>query len=155
MRELGDLRTSRVDLASFFRLHFGLEGGCRGRLLDTRDRAPPGGPRSRRCALFAQNTGAAGFFRRAVHPGTHTVPAIQHRAMAQRFSRRAAENILRGIVWKRAAQESSAATLRVAFRRLPTVLPRTVKIHAARCSRLHRRMIGVITVGYDLLRRTA
>src|SRR5207244_11522283 len=95
-------------------------------------------------------TGAAAYFRSGLRPESHTVPAIQHRAMAQRFSRRAAENILRGIVWKRAAQESGAATLRVAFCGLPAVLPRTIKIHAARCGRLHRRMIGVITIGNDL-----
>src|SRR5260370_11926202 len=67
MRELGDLRTSRVDLASFFGLHFGLEGGCRGRLLDTRDRAPPGGPRSPPRALLAPRTGAAGLLPCARH----------------------------------------------------------------------------------------
>src|SRR5260370_28160973 len=52
MGDLRDLRTLRVDLSRFCGLHLGFKGGGRGRLCDAGDRAPPGGPRSRRRALF-------------------------------------------------------------------------------------------------------
>src|SRR5947208_5385562 len=110
MRELRDPRALRVNLLGCCRFHLGLEGGCLRWFFATRDGAPPGGPRSRRRALLAQSAVAAGFFRRAMHTGTYTVPAIQHRALAQRFSRRAAENILRRIVEKSATHERRAAT---------------------------------------------
>lgn len=148
-------RALRVNSPRCFRFHFCFEGRRLRWLFDTRDRASPGGPRSRRRALLAQRTGAASLLRRAIHVRAYAVSAIQHRAMAQRFSRRAAENILRRIVGKSATQKRRAAALRVAFRRFPTVLPRTVKIHAVRRGRLHRCMIGVITIGNDLLRGTA
>jgi Protein of unknown function DUF262 len=154
MRELRYPRTLRVDFPRFFRLHFCFESRRLRGFFDTRDRSPPCGPSSRRRALLAQWTVAAGFFRRAIHTGTYTVPAIQHCALAQRFSRGAAENILRRVVRERAAQKSGAAALRGAFHRSPTLLPGTVKIHATLCGCLHRCVIRVVAIGNDLPWRT-
>jgi hypothetical protein len=70
--------------------------------------------------------------------------------MAQRLSRRTGKAILPGMVGKSAAPKSGAAPLRVAFCRLPTLLPGTVKIYAVRRGRLYRRMIGVVAIGNKL-----
>src|SRR5260370_25643730 len=100
MRELGDARTLRVDLLRFLGFYFGLERRCRGRFFDACNRPPPRGPGSGWRALLAQRPIAADLFRWAIHACTYTVSAIQDRAWAQRFSRGAAENILRSIEGK-------------------------------------------------------
>src|SRR5260370_14478912 len=97
----------------------------------------------------------ASLCRRTIDVRTHPVSAIEGRPAAQRFSRRAAKNILLGVVWKSAAHKRRAATERIAFRRFPAVLPGTVKIHPVRSGLLHPAMIGVIPFGTDLLCRTA
>src|SRR5260370_32454076 len=152
MRELSDPRTLCVDLPRFFGLHLGFKGGGRGRLCEARDRAPPGGPRSRRRALLTQPAIAASLFRRAIHVRAHIVSAVEDRAMTPRCSPRAAQNILFGIVGKSAAHKRRAATERIALRGLPAVLPGTVKLHAPHAPRLHRRMIGVVAIGDELAR---
>jgi len=66
--------------------------------------------------------------------------------MAQRFlPRGSGKHPVQHREGKALTHERRAAALRVAFRRFPTVLPRSVKIHAMRCGRLHRGVIGVIT----------
>src|SRR5260370_23963609 len=97
MGELRDLRTLRVDLSRFCGLHLGFKGGCRGRLGDAGDRAPPGGARPPRRAWLTPPAIAAGVFLRALNRRAHTRSPGEGRAPAARVSPTAAKKNIFGI----------------------------------------------------------
>jgi len=70
----------------------------------------------------------------------------------QSFSPRASETILLGIIGEGAGQELGAAALGIAFPGLPTLLPRSIKVHSAVRRGRDRSVIGVVAIGHHLLR---
>jgi len=144
-----------VDLSCRFGRHLGLECRRSRRLLDARDGPRPRGPRDRWSALAAQGAVATCRLWRAVHVGTYAVAAIQQSVMSKDLSGRTSKAVLFCIVGERAGQELGAAALRIVFDRLPAILPRSIEVHPASGRRLHRRVIGVVAIGHDLLRLLA
>src|SRR6202795_4407587 len=152
MRELRDLRAFRVDLSCLFGRHLRLERRRRRRLSETRDGPPPRASRVRWSALAAQRAVGTCRLGRAVHVRMYAVATIQQCVMSEDLSGRTSKAVPFGIVGKRAGQKLGAAALRIVFARLPALLPRSIEVHAAHCRRLHRRVIGVVAIGHDLLR---
>src|ERR1700733_209814 len=151
MRKLRDLRAFRVDLLCLFGCHLGFEHRRSQRFFEARDGSPPRGPRvlwSARAAPWAVRTCR---FWRAVHVRMYAVATIHQSVMSEDLSGRASKAVPFGIVGKRAGQELGAAAVRILFHRLPAVLPRSIEVHPASRRRLHRRVIGVVAIGYDLL----
>jgi hypothetical protein len=77
--------------------------------------------------------------------------AVLYRTVGQGFSPGAQEAILLGIIGKGAGQKGAATALGVAFARLPTLLPRSIEVHAAVRGGLYRSVIGVVAIRHHLL----
>jgi hypothetical protein len=78
--------------------------------------------------------------------------AVLRGLVSQDLSRRASEAIPLGIVGEGAGQKCAAAPLRVAFAGLPTLLPRSIKVHAPVRRGRDRSMMGIVAIGHHLLR---
>jgi hypothetical protein len=151
MGELSDLRPLAIDLFCFFGLHLGSEN-CRRRGFFGANYGPS--PVRRRflwTALVPQWTAETCRLRCLVSMRANTVFLIAYDTKSETFSSRTEVNIVLGIVGKRTADESATATVGIVFHRLPAILPRTIKVYARSCCSLHRRMVGIVAIGNDLL----
>src|SRR5260370_32395370 len=152
MREVRDLRAFRVDLLCLCRRHLRFERRRGPRFFHARDGPPPCRPRLLWSTLAAQRAFRTNCLSCVVYVRVYAVATIQQCMMSEDLSRRTGKAVPLGIVGKRAGQELGAASLCIAFHRFPALLPRSIEVHSASCRRLHRRMIGVVAIGPDLLR---
>src|ERR1700682_1521451 len=94
----------------------------------------------------------ASSFGRSIGACPYTILAIQRGVVPQCLSSRASEAILVGVIGERAGLKRGTAALGITLHRLPTVLPRSIKVHSAIGCCLYRRVIGIVTIGHHLLR---
>ena len=81
--------------------------------------------------------------------------SIQDGMVSESLSGGAEIDIVFRIVGKRAPDEGAATALCVALRWLPAILPGTIEVDSTGGSGLHRRMVGIVTIGHYLFRSTS